>query len=90
MVYLDDGVDITGANQVPVKNYTSEGAVIPDSTDYRYYGANPNNYVSLDFKGSTTCPDKHLYRIIGSIYDELEGSNRLKVIKATQHQQLII
>ena len=27
MVYLDDGADITGANLVPVKNYTSEGAV---------------------------------------------------------------
>ena len=59
------------------------GEVIPAVDDYRYYGASPNNYVCLDFEGSTTCPDKHLYRIIGSIYDELEGVNRLKVIKAT-------
>ena len=34
-------------------------------------------------EGSSTCPDKHLYRIIGSIYEELEDANRLKVIKAT-------
>ena len=60
------------------------GEVIPAVDDYRYYGANPNNYVCLDFEGSTTCPDKHLYRIIGSIYDELERVNRLKVIKATE------
>ena len=59
------------------------GEKIPAVDDYRYYGANPDNYVCLDFEGSTTCPDKHLYRIIGSIYDELEGVNRLKVIKAT-------
>ncbi len=59
------------------------GGVIPAVDDYRYYGANPDNYVCLDFEGSTACPDKHLYRIIGSIYDELEGTNRLKVIKAT-------
>ena len=30
-----------------------------------------------------TCPDKHLYRIIGSIYEEKENTNRIKVIKAT-------
>ena len=59
------------------------GDIIPAVDDYRYYGANPDNYVCLDFEGSTTCPDKHLYRIIGSIYDELAGTNRLKVIKAT-------
>ena len=59
------------------------GDIIPAVDDYRYYGANPNNYVCLDYKWKTTCPDKHLYRIIGSIYDELTGENRLKVIKAT-------
>ncbi len=34
-------------------------------------------------EGSSTCPDKHLYRIIGSIYEEKENTNRIKVIKAT-------
>ena len=34
-------------------------------------------------EGSSTCPDKHLYKIIGSIYEELEGTNRIKVIKAS-------
>ena len=59
------------------------GKEIPAVTDYRYYGASPNNYVCLDMEGSSTCSDKHLYRIIGSIYEEKENTNRLKVIKAT-------
>ena len=59
------------------------GKEIPATTDYRYYGASPNNYVCLDMEGSSTCADKHLYRIIGSIYEEKENTNRLKLIKAT-------
>ena len=59
------------------------GKEIPAVTDYRYYGASPNNYVCLDMEGSSTCSDKHLYRIIGSIYEEKENTNRIKVIKAT-------
>ena len=62
---------------------SATGSDIPAVTDYRYYGANPNNYVCLDMEGGSSCPDKHLYRIIGSIYEELESANRLKVIKAT-------
>ena len=62
---------------------SATGSEIPASIDYRYYGPNPNNYICLDMEGQSTCPDKHLYRIIGSIYEELEGANRLKVIKAT-------
>ncbi len=62
---------------------SATGSEIPAVNDYRYYGSNPNNYICLDMEGQSTCPDKHLYRIIGSIYEELEGTNRLKVIKAT-------
>ena len=62
---------------------SATGSEIPAVTDYRYYGPSPNNYICLDMEGGSTCPDKHLYRKIGSIYDELEGTNRLKVIKAT-------
>ena len=62
---------------------SATGSEIPAVTDYRYYGDSPNNYICLDMEGGSTCPDKHLYRIIGSIYEELEGTNRLKVIKAT-------
>ena len=62
---------------------SATGSEIPAVTDYRYYGKSPNNYICLDMEGQSTCPDKHLYRIIGSIYEELEGANRLKVIKAT-------
>ena len=61
---------------------SATGSEIPAVTDYRYYGPNPNNYVCLDMEGKSTCPDKHLYRIIGSIYEEKENTNRLKVIKA--------
>ena len=62
---------------------SATGSEIKANDDYRYYGASPDNYICLDMEGESTCPDKHLYRIIGSIYEELEGTNRLKVIKAT-------
>ena len=62
---------------------SATGSEIPAVTDYRYYGPSPNNYICLDMEGGSTCPDKHLYRIIGSIYEEKENTNRLKVIKAT-------
>ena len=62
---------------------SATGSTIPAVTDYRYYGDNPNNYICLDMEGDSTCPDKHLYRIIGSIYEEKENTNRIKVIKAT-------
>ena len=63
---------------------SATGSEIPAVTDYRYYGPNPNNYVCLDMEGQSTCPDKHLYRIIGSIYEEKENTNRIKLIKATR------
>ena len=62
---------------------SATGSEIPAVTDYRYYGLSPNNYICLDMEGGSTCPDKHLYRIIGSIYEEKENTNRIKVIKAT-------
>ena len=62
---------------------SATGSEIPAVTDYRYYGSNPNNYICLDMEGQSTCPDKHLYRIIGSIYEEKKNTNRIKVIKAT-------
>ena len=62
---------------------SATGSEIPAVTDYRYYGPSPNNYICLDMEGQSTCPDKHLYRIIGSIYEENAGQNLIKVIKAT-------
>ena len=62
---------------------SATGSEILAVTDYRYYGANANNYICLDMEGGSTCPDKHLYRIIGSIYEEKENTNRIKVIKKT-------
>ena len=62
---------------------SATGGEIQAVTDYRYYGASPDNYICLDMEGGSTCPDKHLYRIIGSIYEEKENTNRIKVIKAT-------
>ena len=66
-----------------VSGDSATGSEIPAVTDYRYYGPSPNNYICLDMEGQSTCPDKHLYRIIGSIYEEKENTNRIKVIKAT-------
>ena len=62
---------------------SATGNEIPAVTDYRYYGADPSNYICLDMEGESTCPDRGLYRIIGSIYEENAGTNLLKVIKAT-------
>ena len=67
---------------IPASN-SATGSEIPAVTDYRYYGPNPNNYICLDMEGGSTCPDKHLYRIIGSIYEEKENTNRIKLLKAT-------
>ena len=78
----DSGVYKVTHSAIPTSS-SATGSEIPASIDYRYYGPNPNNYICLDMEGQSTCPDKHLYRIIGSIYEELEGANRLKVIKAT-------
>ena len=69
-------------NAIPASS-SATGSEIPAVTDYRYYGPSPNNYICLDMEGGSTCPDKHLYRIIGSIYEEKENTNRIKVIKAT-------
>ena len=62
---------------------SASGKDIDPVTDYRYYGANPNNYICLDKGTNSTCPDRSLYRIIGSIYEEKAATNLLKVIKAT-------
>ena len=88
--HLDDGT--TGDSGSGVYKIThsaipaessATGSEIPAVTDYRYYGPRPNNYICLDMEGSSTCPDKHLYKIRGSIYEEIEGTNRRKVIKAS-------
>ena len=82
-----DGNDGSGVYKVTHSAITAgssaTGSEIPTVTDYRYYGPSPNNYICLDMEGASTCPDKHLYRIIGSIYEEKENTNRIKVIKAT-------
>ena len=62
---------------------SATGSEIPAVTDYRYYGPSPNNYICLDMEGQSTCPDRGLFRIIGSIYEENAGKNLIKVIKAT-------
>ena len=78
----DSGVYKVTHSAIPASS-SATGSEIPAVTDYRYYGASPNNYICLDMEGQSTCPDKHLYRIIGSIYEEKENTNRLKLIKAT-------
>ncbi len=80
----DDGSGVYKVihDAIPAES-SATGSEIPAVTDYRYYGKSPNNYICLDMEGGSTCPDKHLYRIIGSIYEEKENTNRIKVIKAT-------
>ena len=87
---IDDGTsgdDGSGVYKVQhdaiASSNSATGAEIPAVTDYRYYGASPDNYICLDMEGGSTCSDKHLYRIIGSIYEEKENTKRIKVIKAT-------
>ena len=77
-----NGVYRVTHSAIPAES-SATGSEIPEVTDYRYYGANPNNYICLDMEGQSTCSDKHLYRIIGSIYEENAGTNLLKVMKAT-------
>ena len=80
----DDGSGVYKVTHSAIPASSSAtGTEIPAVTDYRYYGPSTNNYICLDMEGQSTCPDKHLYRIIGSIYEEKENTNRIKVIKAT-------
>ena len=78
----ESGVYKVTHSAIPASS-SATGSEIPAVTDYRYYGPSPNNYICLDMEGQSTCSDKHLYRIIGSIYEENAGTNLLKVIKAT-------
>ena len=61
------------------------------TTDYRYIGATPNNYVCLENDGE--CSDDELYRIIGVIptQKDAEGAyeNRVKLIKNTSYGEYI-
>lgn len=57
----------------------------PSLTDYRYVGANPNNYVY--FGCEVNCTEENLYRVIGVIPTQSsengEYENRVKLIKAS-------
>ncbi len=57
-------------------------------TDYRYTGANPNNYVCFGSE-EEPCPSDNLYRIIGVIptQSEIGGEyeNRVKLVKANAY-----
>ena len=78
----DNGVYKVEHSAIPAES-SATGSEIPAVTDYRYYGTSPNNYICLDKEGQSTCPDRGLFRIIGSIYEENAGTNLLKVIKST-------
>ncbi len=55
------------------------------TTDYRYIGANPNNYVCLE--SDRECTDDELYRIVGVIptqsTEDGNYENRVKLVKFT-------
>ena len=70
-------VNIGGSTSNPqVKLNSNQGIMLDNNGDYRYYGANPNNYV--EFNGE-------LWRIIGAFYDVDDGTGkkemRLKLIR---------
>ncbi len=62
---------------------SATGEIIPAVDDYRYYGPSPNNYICLDMEGQSTCPDRGLFRIIGSMREDSDGTNKVKIVKAT-------
>ena len=86
---LDDGTtgdDGSGVYKVSHNAISADssatGSEIKASDDYRYYGASPNNYICLDMEDGSTCTDKHLYRIIGSMREDSDGTYKVKVVKA--------
>ena len=86
---LDDGTtgdDGSGVYKVhhdaiPASS-SATGEIIEATDDYRYYGASPNNYICLD-NSTGTCEDRYLYRIIGSMREDSDGTYKVKVVKAT-------
>ena len=48
--------------------------------NYRYVGANPNNYICLG-SDATTCPDDNLFRIIGVFGDKVKVIKDKSVVK---------
>ena len=77
-----NGVYRVHHDAIPAES-SATGEMIPATDDYRYYGASPNNYVCLDKNSDGTCEDKNLYRIIGSMREDSDGTYKVKVIKAT-------
>ena len=77
-----------GANGIYYHDLTlSAGA---KDNNYRYYGANPNNYVCFG-SDEETCSEDNLYRIIGVYNYNAHGNvgkNLVKVIKKTSYGKL--
>ena len=70
-------VNIGGSTSNPqVKLNSTQGIMLDNNEDYRYYGANPNNYVEFN---------DELWRIIGVFHDVDDGTGnketRVKIIK---------
>ena len=61
---------------------SASGIAIEPTVDYRYYGPEPNNYICLYTNNSNKCfNNEYMYRIIGSIRDDIDGNYKLKVVK---------
>ncbi len=82
--YLMDKVE-ENENLVKATHEKTEQTGDNATTDYRYTGSNPDNYVCFGSEDET-CPDDNLYRIIGVIptQSEIDGAYeyRVKLIKA--------
>ena len=79
MIYTTDGENGIYYHD-GVGNYTNADQEAGDNS-YRYSGADPNNYVCFG-SDAATCPNEHLYRIIGVFDDNSDGEYNVKLIKA--------
>ena len=64
-----------------IGSYTNADQEAGDNS-YRYSGADPNNYVCFG-SDAETCPNEHLYRIIGVFDDNSDSKYSVKLIKTT-------
>lgn len=83
----DSGSGVYKVSHAAIASSSSAtGEAIEETVDYRFYGASPNNFVCLDASSDGSCADRSLFRIIGSMRDDIDGVRKIKVIKASNLQ----
>ena len=78
---MADGEKETVTGKGTDYEYNTTNSIMFDNFEnYRYYGANPNNYICLG-SDATTCPDDNLFRIIGVFGDKVKVIKDKSVVK---------